>query len=76
MTYQLNGNNILFAISRAEILDIAVNDVITVQGFPGVKHVWTEHDREFVENNPDDEIFLQIERTGDNHFRANGIALK
>jgi hypothetical protein len=76
MTYQLNGNRMLFAIKRTEILDISVNDVIAVEGFPGVKYVWTKHDEEFVENNPDDDIFLQIERVADSKYKATGILLK
>lgn len=75
MTYRLNGNSFLFAIKRTEILDISVNDIITLEGFPGVNYVWTEHDSEFVENNPDDDIFLQVERDG-NKFRGAGIVLK
>ena len=76
MTYQLNGNSMLFAIKRTEILDISVNDVITVEGFDDVHYVWTEQDSEFVENNPDDDIFLQIERSGQNQYKATGILLK
>ena len=75
MTYQLNGNSLLFAINRTEILDISVDDVIALDGFPGVNYVWTEQDSDFVENNPDDEIFLQIERSG-NKYKASGIILK
>ena len=75
MTYQLNGNSLLFAINRTEILDISVDDVITLDGFPGADYVWTEQDSDFVENNPDDEIFLQMERKG-NKYKATGIILK
>jgi len=75
MTYRLNGNSFLFAMNRSEILDISVNDIIAVEGFPGVSYVWTEHDSEFVENNPDDDIFLQVERDG-NRFKGGGIVLK
>lgn len=76
MTYELDGRNLLFPISRADILDISTNDVIQVKGFPGLQYVWTDHDGEFVENNPDDEIFLQIERLDDARFRGTGIVLK
>jgi hypothetical protein len=76
MTYRLNGNSFLFAIKRTEILDISVNDTIAVEGFAGVSYVWTEHDSEFVENNPDDDIFLQVERVDGNKFRGKGIVLK
>lgn len=76
MTYELDGSNLLFPISRAEILDISTSDVISLKGFPGLRYVWTEHDSEFVENNPDDDIFLQIERVDDARFQGTGIVLK
>jgi hypothetical protein len=76
MTYELDGSNLLFPIRRADILDISANDVIAVKGLPGLQYVWTDHDAEFVENNPDDEVFLQIERADSAHFRAIGIVLK
>ena len=76
MTYELNGNNLLFALDRTEIVDISAGDVITVKGYPGVDYVWTNHDLEFLENNPDDEIYLQVERTGKDRFKATGILLK
>ncbi|HEY9489278.1 MAG TPA: hypothetical protein VIQ51_13130 [Chryseosolibacter sp.] len=76
MTYQLNGNNLLFALNRTEIIDISTDDVISVDGFPDISYVWTNHDAEFMENNPDDEIYLQVERTGDNQYKATGILLK
>src|SRR5690606_22449480 len=70
------GRNLLFAINRADIVDISPNDVITVDGFPGAEYLWTDHDGEFFENNPDDDVFLEIERTADNTFRAIGIVLR
>ena len=76
MTYRLKANSFLFAINRSEILDISVNDIIAVEGLSDVKYVWTEHDGEFVENNPDDDIFLQVELIDGNRFKAKGIVLK
>lgn len=76
MTYELNGNNLLFALDRTEIVDISTGDVITVKGYPGVNYEWTNHDLEFLENNPDDDIYLKVERTGSNQFKATGILLK
>jgi hypothetical protein len=75
MTYELKGNKMLFAINRSDILDISVNDVITIGGFPDASYVWTDHDADFVENNPDDDIFLEIERVG-SKYKASGIVLK
>jgi hypothetical protein len=76
MTYKLNGKSILFEINRADIIDISVGDVIAIEGFPGVEYVWTEQDGEFVENNPDDDIFLKIDRVDGKAFKGTGILLK
>lgn len=76
MTYKLDGNKLLFAINRTEILDISVNDVIVVDGFEGVSYKWTNHDSDFLENNPDAEVFLQIERNEGKGYHATGILVK
>ena len=76
MTYQLNGSNLLFVINRTEIIDISPDDEITVEGFPGVTYTWTNQDSDFMESNPDDDMYLQVERIGKNKFKAIGIALK
>lgn len=76
MVYKIEGNQMLFSIDRTKIIDITPSDRIEVRGFPGAAHVWTEHDTEFIENNPDDEIFLLVERVDDNKFRTSGIMLK
>jgi hypothetical protein len=75
MNYQLEGNTMLFAINRSRIIDISVNDVLTVPDFPEVTHQWTEQDQDFIENNPDDDIYLQVEKIGENKYKANGILL-
>lgn len=76
MTYELTGNNILFVLNRTEIIDIMPDDTITLHDFPGATYQWTSQDADFLENNPDDDIYLQVERVGDNHYRATGIQLK
>lgn len=76
MTYEVNGNNILIPINRTEILDISPDDMITLRAFPGVQHAWTTHDADFLENNPDDDIYLEVERLADDTYRARGILLK
>ena len=76
MNYKLDGSKLLLAIPRADILDISVKDVITIDGFDGAKYVWTDHDRDFLENNPDADIFLEIERTNEHAYKATGILLK
>jgi hypothetical protein len=76
MTYQLNGNSFLFALNRTEIVDISPDDIISLEGFPGAEYTWTNHDSEFLENNPDDDIFLQVEKAGSQNYQATGILLK
>jgi hypothetical protein len=75
MTYNIKGNPILIPIDRTQIIDITVNDVLTAEEFPGASHTWTKHDRELMEGNPDDDMFLQIEKIGPNAFKASGIFL-
>lgn len=76
MTYELDGSNMLLTINRTEIIDISVDDIIAIKGLPGARYVWTEQDSDFVENNPDDDIFLRIERVDGEDFKATGIVLK
>ncbi len=75
MTYQIEGNRMLFAITRSQIIDISVDDTLQVKDIPGASHVWTEHDSQFIENNPDDDIFLQIEKVAVNEYKASVISL-
>jgi hypothetical protein len=75
MTYQIEGNRMLFAISRSQIIDISVDDTLQIKDVPGASHIWTEHDSQFIENNPDDDIFLQIEKLAGNKFAASVVSL-
>ena len=75
MVYQVQGNVILFAFDRAGILDITVGDTIEVKGFTGVSYAWTQHDSDMVENNPDEDIFLEVTRLDDNTFKAVGLVI-
>lgn len=76
MTYELAGSALLFEIDRSRIIDISPGDTITVQGFQDLKHVWTVQDREFIENNPDDDIFIAFKKTADGIYQACGIQLR
>lgn len=76
MTYTVDGSTLIFALNRAAILDISPNDTITVEGFEGLSYEWTDHDSDFLENNPDAEIYLQAERSHGNRYKATGIILK
>jgi hypothetical protein len=75
MIYTIKDSHILIPISRTQIIDITINDTLKADGFPGAEYTWTKHDRELIEGNPDDEIFLQIDRIDDNKFKASGILL-
>ena len=75
MKYQLSGDDFLFALDRTQIVDISPGDIITLDDFPGTGYEWTSHDGEFLENNPDDDIYLVVRKTGD-QYRATGITLK
>ncbi|MFZ6014234.1 MAG: hypothetical protein ACOYXT_28085 [Bacteroidota bacterium] len=70
MIYSIDGNSMLFEIDRTKIIDISVGDTIDVKGFPGAVYNWTNHDSEFIENNPDNDIFLEIQRVAENKFKA------
>lgn len=75
MQYTLDGSKIILEINRTDIVDISTGDVININGFEGVSYRWTEHDSDFMENNPDADIFLELERR-DGQYRATGILLK
>jgi hypothetical protein len=75
MIYTIEGNTLLFAINRTEIMDISENDTIRITGIADFEYQWTDHDREFLENNPDDDIFLRVEKKG-NSFQVTGMQLR
>lgn len=76
MTYTLDGNKLLFAIDRTRIVDIAVDDILTLDGFDGVQYVWTDHDADFFENNPDAEVFLQLEQGPSGKYQATEVIVR
>ncbi len=73
MKYSIKGKRLFLPINRTHILDISSGDVIAVEGFPGASHTWTDHDAEFMENNPDDDIFLVLERVADNQYKVSQV---
>jgi hypothetical protein len=75
MTYHIDDTSMLVSISRSKIIDISVNDVLSINCFGGIQYQWTDQDRDFMENNPDDDIFLKIEKTKNGDFKAVGIFL-
>jgi hypothetical protein len=75
MIYQIEGDKMFFALNRSLLIDISVNDTLQIKGVPGASHVWTEHDSQFIESNPDDDIFLQIEKIGGGNYKARVVSL-
>lgn len=76
MTYEIETGPMLVAISRAEILDISIGDSLQIRSFPETHYTWQQQDSELVENNPDADIFLRIEKTEDGQYHARGIELR
>jgi hypothetical protein len=75
MIYQIEGDKVFYAINRSQIIDISVDDTLQVKDVPGASHKWTEHDSQFMESNPDDDIFLQIERLAEGMYKAKVVSL-
>ena len=73
MTYKVEGQKIFVGVNRASIIDITANDTLEVMSLPGAHYTWTDHDTEFLENNPDDDIFLEVERTADNQYKVTRV---
>ena len=76
MDYHLNGKLMMIEMERSKIIDISSGDTITIDTLPGVSYTWTQQDTEFIENNPDDDIFLLIEEKSDKTYKACGIQLR
>jgi hypothetical protein len=76
MVYKLEGNSIFFSIPRTAIIDISVGDVIEIKGFPGAQYVWTEQDADFFENNPEDDVYISVEKINEHLYKATDILLR
>jgi hypothetical protein len=76
MIYKIEGDSMLIAINRTDIQDISVNDTLQIKGIESLDYKWTDHDAEFIENNPDDDIFLKVKRTSNNQYSVIGIQLR
>jgi hypothetical protein len=70
MVYSIKGDTLLFEVNRSQIIDISPGDTIEVAGLPGASYTWKNHDMEFLENNPDGNIFIRIERIDKNQYNA------
>jgi hypothetical protein len=76
MVYQLEGKALMFEVDRSKIIDISPGDTISIKGMEGIEYTWTQQDTEFIENNPDDDIFILVEKQGENQYRAGGVQLR
>lgn len=76
MVYQVKGGSILVKMDRALILDITEGDEISVEGLDVENYRWSPQDSQFVESNPDADIFLKFERTGEGAYRARSIEVR
>lgn len=74
MVYQVEDDTVLFELDRRQIADISPGDVLKTTSFPG-EYVWTEHDSQFVENNPEAHLFLKIQRSSESGFQGLGVVV-
>ena len=74
MKYQVQDNTILFEIDRRQIADIAPGDVLEAANFPGGTYTWTEQDSQFMESNPEANVYLRLAANSGNYV-GKGIAI-
>ena len=76
MVYTVDSKRILCAVDRTKIIDISIGDTLQITALPKTNYVWKNQDSQFVENNPDKDIFIELEKTDSNNFHAVGIVVK
>jgi hypothetical protein len=74
MTYKVEDDTVLFELDRRKIADISPGDVLQTSVLPG-EYVWTEHDSQFVESNPEAHLFLKIKKASDSVFQGVGVVV-
>jgi len=75
MKYQINDDVILFEIDRREIADISPGDVLETRNFLGGSYTWTEQDSQFMESNPEANVYLRLERSSGERYTSQGILI-
>jgi hypothetical protein len=75
MKYQVQDDTILFEIDRRLIADITPGDVLETQGFPGGNYTWTGQDSQFMESNPEANVYLRLEKASGNNYVGKGILI-
>ena len=73
MMYQVEDNTIMFEIDRRKIADITPGDTLKTNVLSIGEYVWTEHDSQFVESNPDAHLFLKVRKDGGNNYKGLGV---
>lgn len=63
MTYKLDTTTVLIALDRTKLVAISPGDEIQLQYGEDVQYTWREQDQQFMENNPDAELFLEMKAT-------------
>lgn len=78
MMYEIENGPVLVAIDRTGIVDISIGDSLHIKDFSEISlsYTWTQQDSELVENNPDAEIYLKIEKGEDGTYRAGGLEIR
>lgn len=77
MTYEIDSSELLVQIDRSKILDITVGDTIAVSELSKAEYVWTEHDQQLLETNPDAELILKVARKQDGKaYQATGLIVR
>jgi hypothetical protein len=76
MVYQIESGSILLKIDRSLILDITPGDEIEVPGLSDKKYNWKHQDSQFLESNPDAEIFLMFNNAEAEKLRPVEIVIK
>ena len=76
MHYQVKSGTVLVRIDRALILDISNGDEITIDGLDVDSYKWREQDSQFVESNPDADIFLRLEKNREGSYRPRCIEVR
>jgi hypothetical protein len=75
MKYQVQDNTILFEIDRREIADITAGDILEASSFPGGSYTWTAQDSQFMESNPEANMYLRLEGTSGGGYVGKGILI-
>lgn len=75
MKYQIEDSVVLCEVDRRQIADINPGDVLEISNFPGGSYAWTEQDSQFMESNPEANVYLRMERKSGDKYVGQGILI-